>query len=813
VRFFKYSSKELKSQRWWDWPAVMLLFAAILIAAIRLNATHWTRDLELVQTVTFFGIIAGLALGQSKFSTGTVRFFAIAYGAFVVAWQTGLTLGRGVPWLERSVSMADRLILTINQIFQQKPVTDNLFFHVLMAILFWALSVYAGYSLTRHGNPWRAILPAGLSIVIIHAYDAFFPVRAWFLAGFIFLSLLLIARLNFIYLRNQWRDNGTYLPPYIGLDSIRLGLITTVILLVLAWTVPALASSFAPAESVWRRATQPWTDIRNRLSNVFYSLQASVGVVTDFYGDTLPLGRGNPLADTVILAIEAPPRPAPGIRYYWRSRVYDYYDGTWTSTLQDSRSVEPDTFDITFPEYQSRETGEFRIRTGFSIQNLIMPSQPIWASRPGSAILGINPDGTADLSHLKANPILLAGDTYQVQASLTAASIADLRAAGEEYPDWILSRYLQLPATITPRTIDLAKEITAGLENPYDKAEIITNFLRKYLEYSGTVPSVPGNREPIDWILFDHRQAFCNYYATAEVIMLRSLGIPARLAVGYAEGELVNVSGEVSEGALRFGGPEVYLFNVRHRDAHAWPEVYFPNIGWVEFEPTVSQEPLHRPVGNANSEAGNSQTDDAQDELSGLADQTIFLEEERFSVFDAQETQGFQVPTFAWVLIAISVTMIASLTIRRIRIQRGSPPIPVQIEGGLRDVGISPPEVLRRWAHVSGLAPASRAYLEINRALVRLGQSATPADTPSERAFSLIRLLPRAEIYIRDVLSAYHSIIYSNGRPKLINTARAAKEIRNRSYQALINHILRGRLFEYLRGIITRFRPGIRPQI
>jgi transglutaminase-like putative cysteine protease len=683
---------------------------------------------------------------------------------------------------------------------------------MLMAILFWTLSIYAGYSLTRHGNPWRAVLPAGLSIVIIHAYDAFFPIRAWFLAGFIFLSLLLIARLNFISLRNQWRDNGTYLPPYIGLDSIRLGLITTVILLVLAWTVPALASSFAPAETVWRRATQPWTDMRNRLSNVFYSLQASVGVVTDFYGDTLPLGRGNPLTDTVVLAIEAPPRLAPGVRYYWRSRVYDYYDGTWTSTLQNSVGVEPDDFDLTFPAYEGRETGEFRIRTGFSIQNLPMPSQPIWVSRPGQAILGLNPDGSVDLSHVKAVPILLAGDTYQVRASLTAATIADLRAAGEEYPQWITERYLQLPATITPRTTDLAEEIAAGLDNPYDKAEIITNFLRKYLEYNGTVPSVPGNRDPIDWILFDHRQAFCNYYASAEVILLRSLGVPARLAVGYAEGDLVNVSGGVSEGALRIGEPDVYLFNVRHRDAHAWPEVFFPNIGWVEFEPTVSQEPLQRPVGTTDSEAGNSQTEDPENQVSSLRDQTIFLEEERFSVFNSQEQPGFQVPTYLWVLAGLSIMTVVGLTIRRIRIVRGSPPLPVQLEGGLRDVGISPPRVIRRWAHVAGLAPASRAYLEINRALARLGKTANPADTPSERAFSLIRLLPRTEIYIRDVLSAYHSIIYSNGKPKLINAARAAKEIRNRSYQAFIRHIFRGKLVEYLRGFTTRFHPDIRPQ-
>jgi len=76
------------------------------------------------------------------------------------------------------------------------------------------------------------------------------------------------------------------------------------------------------------------------------------------------------------------------------------------------------------------------------------------------------------------------------------------------------------------------------------------------------------------------KQGFCNYYATAEVILLRSVGIPARLAVGYAQGDNVD---------------DPLLYTVRQRDAHAWPEVYFPGVGWVEFEPTASQPTLVRP--------------------------------------------------------------------------------------------------------------------------------------------------------------------------------------------------------------------------
>ena len=126
-----------KSTRWWDWSAVLLLAGALIIAAIRLNSTGWTHELYLIQTVVVLGVIAGLALGKSSFSRGVARFFALVYGLFVIGWQVGLILGKGVLWPERMISMGNRLLITLDQIFQQKPVTDNLFFNLLMASLFW----------------------------------------------------------------------------------------------------------------------------------------------------------------------------------------------------------------------------------------------------------------------------------------------------------------------------------------------------------------------------------------------------------------------------------------------------------------------------------------------------------------------------------------------------------------------------------------------------------------------------------------------------------------------------------------------------
>jgi transglutaminase-like putative cysteine protease len=636
-------------------------------------------------------------------------------------------------------------------------------------------------------------------MIVVHTYDPYLQIRTWFLAGFIFLSLYLVARMHFIHLKYRWKNDGTYLPPYVSMDSLRLGLITTVILVLFAWTVPTIASAVPQAEQVWLNATRPWMDVRNQLSSVFYSLQASVGVVTDFYGEYLPLGRGNPLSDTTIMTIEAPPRPNSNVRYYWRSRVYDTYEDGWSSTSPVVEFVSPDEFNLNLPEYENRTTSTFNITTIFPIQNIQTPTQPVWVSRPANAHFSVNSDGSVDLSHLKADPVLMAGDTYRVEASLTTASQQQLREAGTDYPSWVTARYLQLPQTITPRTIELAESIAADLDNPYDITQAITDFLRTSLSYSDTVPGAPGDQEPIDWVLFDHKKAFCNYYASAEIVMLRSLGIPARLAVGYAEGERTALGGIEDIPSLDPGGQNIPqgiqiegdVFNVRHKDAHAWPEVYFPNIGWVEFEPTVSQQPIIRPIGLLPDSSGqNSQPPDFE-ELRDRASQ-------RLDELSALEPAGNEVnfagleidPTTIFISLGAIAALAIFLLIRSVRSRRGSPPLPVQLESGLERVGIQSPKILLRWARIARLSPLSRAYLELNRALSRLGKPPVISDTPSERAGDLVQLLPVSENPVQAVIIPYQNSIYGDQSEDIEAAQQAGKEIRKISYFAKLQRFL-----------------------
>jgi hypothetical protein len=145
-----------------------------------------------------------------------------------------------------------------------------------------------------------------------------------------------------------------------------------------------------------------------------------------------------------------------------------------------------------------------------------------------------------------------------------------MRAAGMNYPSWVLNSYLNLPSELPNRVILLSQDITRGIDNPYDKIWAIQSYLLK-MQYSLNINAPPQGADGVDYFLFEQRVGYCQYFASAMVVMLRSIEIPARLVVGYSGGELDEGNG-------------VYI--VRERNSHAWAEVYFPQYGWVEFDPT-----------------------------------------------------------------------------------------------------------------------------------------------------------------------------------------------------------------------------------
>ena len=161
------------------------------------------------------------------------------------------------------------------------------------------------------------------------------------------------------------------------------------------------------------------------------------------------------------------------------------------------------------------------------------------------------------------------------------------------------SIYTLLPG-LPGRIRALALEVTSGHDSPYAKARALesylsSNYTYRFADGSGS-ETPPSGLDPVDWFLFQHREGTCGVFSTAFVVMARSIGIPARVAAGWAIGP----TGERQE--------------VRTTQAHQWAEVAFEGLGWVQFEPTAPLGPQSRTQQAREEPAREEPTQDRADE-------------------------------------------------------------------------------------------------------------------------------------------------------------------------------------------------------
>jgi transglutaminase-like putative cysteine protease len=258
-----------------------------------------------------------------------------------------------------------------------------------------------------------------------------------------------------------------------------------------------------------------------------------------------------------------------GAPAYWRGLVFDAYrDGTWTATNHGYREMQPYVPPRFLPPAPPHNLGTFvqTFRVVRPLPGVINAAYPIQSLYAPVAALREDAYGT-----FHTPSALRPGQTYSVVSYLPDLSPNALRADEVDLgvPD-DNPAYLDT-AGLSPQAQRLAFEVTKGTTNPFDLVMALTNYMQRSYRYTLDLPRVPTGRDPVDWFLFDVKTGYCEQFATAETLMLRSLGIPARLATGYATGDY---------------DPVLNQAVVREHDAHAWVEVWFSGHGWVPVDPT-----------------------------------------------------------------------------------------------------------------------------------------------------------------------------------------------------------------------------------
>jgi hypothetical protein len=193
------------------------------------------------------------------------------------------------------------------------------------------------------------------------------------------------------------------------------------------------------------------------------------------------------------------------------------------------------------------------------------------------------------------------GSEYTVVSLAPEPNVDQLLAAEGPYPPWVAERYLALPP-IPDRVRETAEQIVreAGATTRYDKAKAIETYIRQ-LQYDADLEPPPLSADIVEYFLFDAQRGYCDYSATAMVVMLRAVGVAARYASGFGMGtyDYENVGWVVTE-----------------ENAHAWAEVFFPGLNWVEFEPTPIQRVFNRGYSSSALDLGTAPA--AEEEQGGL---------------------------------------------------------------------------------------------------------------------------------------------------------------------------------------------------
>lgn len=573
-----------------DIPTLILSLGLLWMPAFALSSAGWADGLSVLFPIVAIALITSFLLARSQFSEVGALFLGTIYGFCTIIIIHLIALPGSLSPQARLTELGRRIEIWSNQVGSGSSGTDNLIFSLFLAVLFWYLAHNTVWHIFRLDRIWRAIVPPGLVLIINNLYYLGDSNLDLYLIGFLFFALLLVSN-SYIEAREyEWYRNRIRYPKQVRQHFLRIGAAITLIVLLLGWTLPTSGN-----QDNWQKLKDflggdPLERVSELWNRLFASLEGQGIATTDYYGgDRLDLTGAVQLGDDPVMFIEVENNPQ-NIRFYWRSTVFDHYDGRGWDHSRSVRAYRDDKgMSFNVGDYEARRDITQEIELYIAASSLVYAAPQAYivsdvaVEAELNCVLGgsncVNQKQEVDIAIIRARNPLRANSDYKVVSSLSVAEAEQLRNASASYPDWVTRLYLQGASEVSSETRNLASQIVAGIDNPYDKAKAIEQWLRRNIEYDESISAPPFDKDPVDWFLFDIQRGYCNYYATAMVMMLRLQGIPARMSAGFAQGDY---------DASKNG----YL--VKENDAHTWVEVFFPDYGWVEFEPTADEIPIER---------------------------------------------------------------------------------------------------------------------------------------------------------------------------------------------------------------------------
>ncbi|HUF52934.1 MAG TPA: transglutaminase domain-containing protein [Dehalococcoidia bacterium] len=616
-----------------DWEfafTVALCLGAGTAVSNALENGGWSTDMPPLTMIVITGLLTATVLARTRLSMFLAWPLGIVAGAAMVFWQTLTLVGPG--GVEARVNaIYTRFDAWFGVAFGSGVTNDQLPFNVLVLSLTWLGVFLFGWSVVRWHNAWIGLIPGGAVIfldLVLVGDELTGTILIYLLLGF-----LLIMQTNLNANLKRWRSEGVEYPTFINLSFFHFSLWALIGLVVSAWVVPVGPySTPAPVAAAIDGALERGADFV-RLAG---PLRSNKVIPIHSYSRTLTFDGSIKLGDRKLMAVTVTDPRLRGDMLL-RGTVYDDYEGGGWRTGERAEIEVPQGASEQVAAAINEQLAESERRGTLVPLHIEMlaktvagtviftPGQPVGFDR--SLIVDVPADAVSSTpAHPLANPYhsdeeiyTLTLDeeqipvrvirnsvdmpqsvefvdlssvafsdtvevdpgerikryrTYNVTGFVPNVSADDLRASDDEVtPFWIDATYTTLPVSVPQRVRDEAVRVVGDAETRYDRAAAVENFLRSSYQVDYKIDETPPGRDTVDYFLFDARRGYFNYHASAMVVMLRAVDVPARLAVGFA----------IQEEDI---DPETGAYIVNDDNSYAWTEVYFPTYGWVPFNPS-----------------------------------------------------------------------------------------------------------------------------------------------------------------------------------------------------------------------------------
>ena len=616
------------------WLALILLAANLCVVVFAVERADWAPTPSLV-VILLLGMLTAFVFHRIAVYWFLAIIPGLVLGGLTVIWQIsgytfdGETLGGvGALW--------NRLTLWMEAAQEQSINIDKVPFAFGLVTASWLTGYLGAWVFLRHRNFWGVFVLGGLGLFSNLTFLP--PNTTFHLSLYLFTALLLVARVQAVRRQSHWDRRGIKFDEGLRSlslsDSFFLALAVIVIAVLLptggAWRTAtqayeALRQPLVTVEDDFNRLFAGLPARRDIGFRVWDDVMPFAGTISPAPDHTLlvdspiPMhwkartydtytGQGwisehtefQPLDHTPAFSKSAPPDNRLTVTYaitpLYSSEIM--FAGPRVTGVDQEVEIETAapavyrmdvSLDDPLPEHPSvlresaraiaeRAMGNAAVSAA-ELAGLLPPDFRVnEIEREDGRIRFVEveealPDPADVLALRHPDGVFASHNPYIITSSVPVVDPDDLRAAGTDYPVHIYERYTQLPPDLPGRVGGLAHEITVSAETPYDKAVLIERNLQR-LEYSLEIDPPPFDRDGVDHFLFNQKRGYSEYFASAMAVLLRTVKVPARVAVGYTSGEETEVPG---------------IYAVRDNNSHGWVEVYFPGYSWVPFEPTPGQ--------------------------------------------------------------------------------------------------------------------------------------------------------------------------------------------------------------------------------